>query len=389
MVLEMDDEDMPANGPETNKGKRNGPRGPGGNFFVIDKGTWDTVTAGGTYSDNARLNRMIAYLVLASGTGGDQVHTSWSARSIETYTGLGKPRGQVAIDSLMTGSAVAEFAPDSTRMRPRYRLIQPAEPDPIWLPKALIMGLAGETPILRRVKETGDPLLLQLLIDLYAAVQIDATYGVPLATLRRARENGDPDISRKLFEAGAHTVWAVNGEGGWTYSTHELMTPHRIKVKDPKEASAPFWDRVNTLEKIKAVVFEPWVFAGTGDNAEPLFPVSRDLSLAINAPRDATDQLTRLAFISAASLAPGRPGVWTAHEGKHLIPLPGHHQPPSIQHVARLKVEVDARGGRMAYAKRMDAIERWTAIYAELQGNALAEDYCQPMRTGGRASLSR
>lgn len=384
----MEDQNIPADDPET-KGKRSPAKGPGGNFYVIDKGVWRLVTTGDTMSDQARLNRMIAYLVLACGTGGDQVHTSWSARSIETYTGLGKPRGQAAIEGLMTGSAVVEFAPETSRTRPRYRLVQPAQPDPIWLPKALVMGLTAERSVLGRVKDTGDPLLLRLLIDLYASVQTDATYGVPLATLRRACKNDDPDISQKVFEVGAHTVWAVDPGGDWTYSTTELMAPHRTKAKDTKEANQPFWDRVKVLEKIGALVFEPWVFDGAGDEAEPLFPVARSLNQALESPRDEADRLTALAFSAAADLGPERQGLWEKHEGKHLIPLPGHHRAPSIQHVARLKVEVDARGGRMAYARRMDAIERWTGIYAELQAQAMAQDFSQPMRLSGQSSLSR
>ena len=52
-----------------------------------------------------------------------------------------------------------------------------------FLPVALVTGLAAEASILRRVRETGDPMLLRMVIDLYGQVQLDATYGVPVAAL--------------------------------------------------------------------------------------------------------------------------------------------------------------------------------------------------------------
>ena len=53
-----------------------------------------------------------------------------------------------------------------------------AAQEPIFLPVQLVTGLAGETPVLKRVREAGDPMLVRMLIDLYGLVQIDAAGAV-------------------------------------------------------------------------------------------------------------------------------------------------------------------------------------------------------------------
>jgi hypothetical protein len=339
------------------------PKGPGGKFFVVDKAMWLTAaTSGGDLSDIALLNRMVAYLVLACGTGVDNVHTSWAARSVETYTGVGRQHAQAAIDSLVNDVGVIAHAQDHTRFHPRYLMARIETADPIFIPNALVVGLAGETPILRRVRQTGDPLVLRLLIDLYGAVQPDVTYGVPLGVLRRGHMPDDPDACRKAFERGIHTVWELDDGHSHTFGPEAAMrAPHAAKVNGQSEDG--FWRRVGLLERIGALTFEAWVFDGAGDNAEPLFPL---------------DEIADLASEAARALWPGRDPT-NEFDGR-LIPLPAHFAPPRIQHVAILRPSVDARGARMAFAKRMEAIERWTAIYAALASQADNQMYDQPMR---------
>ena len=68
-------------------------RGGRGGFFAVDRRAWEKVCDLG-------LNPMVAYLVLARGTGADQRTTAWSVNAVEAYTGIGRPRAKGAIDAL-------------------------------------------------------------------------------------------------------------------------------------------------------------------------------------------------------------------------------------------------------------------------------------------------
>jgi hypothetical protein len=50
-------------------------------FFAVDRRTWERVCELG-------LNRAVAYLVLARGTGKTNRETAWSVMAIENYTGI-------------------------------------------------------------------------------------------------------------------------------------------------------------------------------------------------------------------------------------------------------------------------------------------------------------
>ena len=70
-----------------------------GDFFAVDRRAWDHVS-------KLDINAMVAYLVLARGTGPDQRTTAWSANAIEQYTGITWSRGKAAIAALAQAGAV-------------------------------------------------------------------------------------------------------------------------------------------------------------------------------------------------------------------------------------------------------------------------------------------
>ena len=84
-----------------------------GDFFAIDRRSW-------AHTCKSDINAMIAYLVLARGTGHDQQTTSWSVNAIETHTGIGRPRARTAIETLVRAGLV-QIAHKGTR--PRYRIM--------------------------------------------------------------------------------------------------------------------------------------------------------------------------------------------------------------------------------------------------------------------------
>ena len=322
-----------------------------------------------------RLNLVTAYLVLLAGTGSDHQLTKWSSTACEVYAGIGKPRAQHSIEELIRSGLIAR-TDVSTRLMPQYRLpAVPLEEEPIFLPVQLVTGLDRETPILRRVRETGDGLLLRMLVDLYGLIQLDATHGIPLINLRRGAANG----TQKIREIGVHGVWGLslgtsqNAQGDW-------VAPHRIKTKDPDSAWNVFWERVALLKKIGAIWFEPWVFDGEDVDAEPLFPV--DLGVFYSSSLDdEVAELTRLIHATSIKLLEDQPYLIDQHSADLFLPLAAHRRPPALRGVARLRVEADTPGRRLSYAKRMSVLELGMAQFGQLYNDAAAGNYARPIST--------
>lgn len=360
--------------------KRKRGQGKGSNFFLLGHDVWDRLLTAKT--DN-RLNLIIAYLVLLAGTGSNQRLTKWSAKACEDHTGLGKPRAKHAIEELIAANLVKR-TDSSTRLMPQYELPElPADAEPIFLPVALVTGLGNETPILRRVRETGDPMLLIMLIDLYALVDTDATHGVPIKNLREGAADTTTS-SRKIADVGAHAVWALT-RGSSRQAQGPWCSRHHVKVKDNTAAWRDFWNRLDLLKQIGAIWYEPWVFDGQGLDAEPLMPVDPTGFYAV-ANADDEAKLTRLAFdASRALITEERAYLFDRNAADFFLPLTLHRQPPALWSIARLRVEADSPGRRLAWKRRRVLVEQHLQGFGQLLVDAEASRFNQPMRVGSMA----
>lgn len=346
--------------------------GKGSRFFALGRDSWDALW---TVETGNRLNLVSTFLVLLAGTGSDHRLTKWSAKACEEHVGMGKPRAKRAIEELIAAGLVAHTEA-SAPMTPQYRMPELArEAEPIFLPVQLITGLAAESPILRRVRESGDPLLLRMLIDLYGLIQTDATHGVPIENLRQS--TGAEAPSRKIFEMGVTAIWALahgtsmNGSGDW-------VRVHYLADAPSGEGWQQFWDRIRVLRSIGALWFEPWVFDGPDLDAEPLIPVDVNVGYG-TVTNDPVSRLTDRALDAATVLAGERNWLIENNAADVILPLALHQQAPALRGVARLRVEADTPGRRRSYALRMSAIERYSAAYARLEEDALEGRYDRPI----------
>lgn len=351
--------------------KRNRGVGKGSSFFALGRPIWDRLWAADTVN---RLNFVSAFLVLLAGTGSDHRLSKWSLKACDEHAGIGKPRARRAIDELIAAGLV-ERTESSTMLAPQYRLPElPREDEPIFLPVQLVTGFGSETPILRRVRETGDALLLRMLVDLYGLVETDATHGVPVEALSQVERQP----ARKAFEVGVHAVWALE-QGTGTSARGDWVKPHWVKAKTEEASWTAFWERVATLKSIGAIWYEPWVFDGDAPDAEPLVPVDPGL-LYGGGDGDEVTELTRRIQLAAGLLAADRPYLLDRYEGNILMPLALHRRPPAIRGVARMTVEADTPGCRRAYGRRKTLIERNTAAFEELARDASSGLYDRPLR---------
>lgn len=349
-------------------------KGRGGNFFAVDRAAWSRLWEVET---NNRLNLVLAYLVLLAGTGSDHQLSKWSAKACEQHVGLGKPRAKLAINELIRHGFVAH-SERSTKLYPQYRLQAiPLDSDPIFLPVALVIGIETEASMLRRVRETGDALLLRMLVDLYGLVQLDATFGVPVGALSQTEAKDYP--ARKVFEIGVHAVWALR-LGGSKSAGGEWTSPHRSKSRSKDGAWEDFWARVAMLEQIGAIWYEAWIFDGPDGDAEPLFPVDF-AALYHRTDGDDAYRLTLAMLNAAGALSEERSDLLDRYGADMLVTLAQHRRAPGIRGVARMRIEADTPGRRLSYYKRQTQIEVYEEGFTQIAHAALQGEYHRPMNT--------
>lgn len=337
--------------------------GRGSRFFVLDRTHWEVTCGAATHN---QLNLLTAMLVLLAGTGADQQLTKWSTKACEQYTGMGKPRAKRAIEELLKARIIS-LTPSSTPRFPQYKFAAPnANKEPIFLPMQLVMGFREETPVLKRVRDTTDAVLLRMLIDLYGRTQVDAAYGMPLDVL--AKQSDTAEACKKIFETGAHAVWSL--APAVQRSAGEWRRPYL-----GKNSQEHFWPRLDLLERIGALWFEPWVFASDGTDAEPLFPVGAP------DPKGGEFSLTEVALRAAVLLAADRTYLLNPHADSQLVILPAHHAPPLVRGVARMRVEADTPGRRAAYGARAECIRFWHGEYERLFADLKLGRTDRPIRT--------
>ena len=345
--------------------------GRGSRFFVLDRELWEAIWQAPTLN---RLNFVTAFLVLLAGTGADHRLTKWSAKACEERAGMGKPRAKKAIEELIAAKLL-ERTEASTPMFPQYRIAEGrSTEEPIFLPVQLVTGFGPETPILRRVRETGDAMVLRMLVDLYGLIEPDATYGVPLSTLRLFSKSDDP--SRKAFETGVHAVWSLE-LGTWMQGEGKWRNCHSSASEEE-----PFWPRVNKLQNMGALWFEPWVFGGTEWDSEPLFPVDLAEVSGNKSPvsdRD-TQTLTSLCMQVGSVLAGDRTYLLSESDSRLFVALPIHHGAPALRGVARMRVEPDTPGRRLSYAARKKKVYNRSSAYRKLLEDASVGDFSQPLQ---------
>lgn len=349
--------------PELDFTSRKRGTGKGSKFFVLDKREWDRLWSVRTAN---RMNLLTAYLVLMAGTGADHRLTKWSSKACEQYAGMGKPRAKAAIDELIAGGLLQRTSASTARF-PQYefprRRGEAAPDDVIFMPNQFVTGCSDEVPMLRRIRETGDPMLLRMLVDLYGFVQVDPAFGLPLSVLRQFGKQAE--CCRKVGEFGANAVWALSLGG--IRQVDEVWMRKCLR----KNSQGDFLSRINVLQQIGAIWFEPWVFESNQDDAEPLFPIETSNSSNVS------DWPACIQHRLVAGILVGKMARALDPYDKHtLVVLPAHHSPPALRGVCRLQVEADTLGRKTAYAQRMALKEGWRdacdELYRDLQSGRTA-----------------
>ncbi len=301
-------------------------------FFAIGLAEWRQACEIG-------LNPAVAFLVMACGTGPDNRTTSWSANSVQEYGGIRWERAKPAIEQLMKAGLVT-LAESSTKARPRYKL--KISEDRIWLPKNVVIPLAGEEPIVHRVRQIQDVMTLRLFVELYHAQNLAADGGISREVLYRKYEK---EVCR---DVGSMMYLGFTDAGEWVAWSTDVTKAH---LGTGESRGKPFFDRIATLKGMGLIQEGTYLFESSSPDAEILFPV--------DGPEPEERSIHAVAYEMVETNLQGGTALLEQHE--YVIPVYRHQQSAELYGIFRMRFRAQTAN-----------TGAWYAVLKEKTGAAIA-----------------
>jgi len=284
-------------------------------FFAVGSDTFHRACSLG-------INPACALLVLARGTGADNMTTSWSAKSVRERIAV---RSSTAVEAIAVLCQAGIAKKSGTVARPKYKLQK--QGDLIWLPNAVVDGAGSERPPVARIRETQDPLLLRMFCDLYLDQNLAEDGGINPQTVVTHYSR------RRLGQQGSWVVWGFKSKqlsGHW----NAVTLPHRIdSVSDEQRENGihdgtNLWKRLETLQRFGLFTWVPYLF--DGPEGEPVFPVVTESGI-----------IHEQAVADACSTAAAQmltQAQWDIAEerGELVVPVRQHMEQATLFGIARL-----------------------------------------------------
>lgn len=346
----------------------------GSGFFAVDRKQWPRVCGLG-------MNAAVAYLVLARGSDRSNRRTTWSANAIADRTSVSRRRAHAAIDALAAAGIVRQSKGGA---RPAYELpsvlgVMPkrkgktaaADTDEpaawVWLPNTLVDGLPeapGASP-LERVRQTGDVMILRLLVDLYGAHELRDDGGID------RRIAWHPHESQVLGEYAQYRLIAFTpdkyrhcGAG-----KHPVVDTHKV-VPGTKGGAAdswgPFWERWNVLEQLGLVQWSTVLWEAAAPDAEPIHPLNGpepdEHRIGIAAHNAALGMLETIGVLEVP------PRAW-------LVPVLKHFTKAAAIGIARLRYRPHTTATAAWFSDLKERAVEHEARYLELTNQLSAVGY--------------
>lgn len=306
-------------------------------FFAIGRDTFNQALGLG-------IAPAAAFLVMARGSAGDNVATNWSAESVSDRLGMRWKSAKAAIDQLR-GARLAVLSKGSTR--PAYTLAKKG--DLVWLPNALVDGVGAEIPPISRIRQTHDPLLLRLLIDLYHQQNLREDGGVDPALIWLPFER------ERVGQSRGYIVWRFESQVITVKSVSPLVNPHRVAGDSQ---CAAFFRRFDTLLTMGLVEWATYLV--DGPNGEPIHIFSADSGIAEER------QLYLSCEEAAYRCLTERQGEIAAEHGGHLAPVLTHIEQVQMLGIARLRYRPKTSLTAAWWANTQATYHRYRLLYDEL-----------------------
>lgn len=232
-------------------------------FFAIGQDTFHR-TVGLSITEAA------AFLVLARGSGPDNVTTSWSSKAVADRMGTRWSTAKTAITNLSTAKLVKI---SGTKKRPSYKLVKKGTD--IWLPNSLVDGVKARPSPVERVRQSQDPMRLRLLVDLYSDQNLPEHGGIATNVVFGKY------VRTRLGEYRQFVIWGFDTGSITAYRTGTVV-PHSRDTTDDELAAGRHWsadaffERFSTLQRLGIVERVPMLYESeTGEPIHPMHKTSR------------------------------------------------------------------------------------------------------------------
>jgi hypothetical protein len=275
-----------------------------GDFFAVGKAEWRQACELG-------LNPAATFLVLACGTGRDNQTTAWSANAVQTYAGIRWERANPAIQALEKAGLLSR-ADGSTKNRPRYKLA--ISEDRIWLPSSIVLPLNKETPVVWRLREAQDVLLLRLFVELYDAQNLAADGGISRSVYYQK-------YSKTVCREFGSMAYLGFDAGDLHAFRHEVVRPHA-----EGDDWARFWERMQTLRDLGLIQKAAYLFESSDPDAEYLF--------AVDGPEQ-DECVGALSVDVVEAVVQGGSALLDSHD--YVIPVYKHQQAAQLYGIFRMR----------------------------------------------------
>lgn len=311
-------------------------------FFAIGPKEWATACGLG-------LHPAVALLVLARGSGHDNITTAWSAEAIANRTGISWRRAKVALDAL-EGAKLASVTKEGTR--PIRKLTIPKDLErALWLPNTLVDGAGNEVPPVTRLRQAQNLEHLQAFIELYGLQDLTGDGGLPRSLVRA------PFDRERIADTGQFTVWGFTRND--TRYCCDIGPLARFNGRKVGKDSAS-WGFLLALERMGLLQTVDYLAEGESFDAELLHPLTGDAD---------ADKVTAAAFCWKESIAAQDGKSWIMHRGEqfhYVLPVIRDFAAPAVVGVSRLMYRPHTKLTAAWWAQQRDTCERFAAIYNTL-----------------------
>lgn len=273
-----------------------------------------------------------AYLVLSCGTTGNNSTTSWSAQSVAFYCGCRWATGNTAIGQLIELGIIEKDLERSTPKGPKYRILDNSTTmdERIWLPKTLVEGAQKVAPYpLQALREADDPLLIRLLMDLYAAHDLIGAGGVDPGKLCGKYK------AEVIGESGPNKAW------GFSYECSTIWPAlSEIHKGSKSEKEHPAWGRLNLLLSLGFVQHSQVLMNKEG--GDPMLCIGETTE---------EQSARRLLEAKAHELCTSRATTKSNHS--IVLPIPAHVKEPVLLGIFRLVYRPQTKATTVWWAQTM------------------------------------
>lgn len=273
----------------------------------------------------------VAYLVMSCGTGGDNTTTKWSVQSVEKYGHMRTEKAREAVERLKELGIVVQDMESSRPRHPVHKIQGHGTrlEGQVWLPRTLVEGADQKEKDypLRRIRESGDPLLLRLLLDLYAHHDLPEWGGVnPKAICKRQ------EVAAKIDAAGgAMNVWGFDTKPDAVWPVLSTIHKNLGEIED-------FWKRLSLLKSFGHL--EEVITLLDSPDGDPIFSCEDDAPI-LGKLKDCCEELL---FDKN----------W-AYAYMYVLPIPAHIQEPHLISLYRLKYRPHTKRTAAWFAKMNQA----------------------------------